>query len=51
MREAFIEELLGFHDAIVKGTPVRNTPEQARRDQALLIGLARKHITENKRTV
>lgn len=41
--EAFIEELKGFWSAIVEGKSVRNTAEQARRDMALLSGLARFH--------
>jgi len=43
--EAFIEELKGFWSAIVEGTPVRNTAEHARRDMALLLGLAQWHAT------
>ncbi len=42
-QEAFIEELAGFGSAIVKDDPVRNPPEDARRDQALLCGLAKWH--------
>ena len=42
--EAFVEELKGFWSAIVEGTPVRNTAEQARRDMKLLAGLARFHL-------
>ena len=38
--EAFVEELKGFWSAIVEGSPVRNTAEQARRDMKLLAGLA-----------
>lgn len=38
--EAYIRELQGFWDAIVNGSDVRNPPEEARRDQALLCGLA-----------
>jgi predicted dehydrogenase len=39
--EAFVRELEAFRASVVEGAPVRNTPEQARRDQALLCGLAR----------
>ncbi len=39
--EAFVNELEAFWSAIVTAAPVRNTVEQARRDQALLVGLAR----------
>lgn len=42
--EAFIEEMIGFWRAIVEGAPVRNPAEHARRDQALLCGLARHHM-------
>ncbi|MFO0992485.1 MAG: Gfo/Idh/MocA family oxidoreductase [Hyphomicrobiales bacterium] len=38
--EAYIRELDGFWDAIVNGRTVRNPPEEARRDQVLLCGLA-----------
>lgn len=38
--EAFVEELIGFWSAITEAKPVRNLPEHARRDQALLCGLA-----------
>jgi predicted dehydrogenase len=38
--EAFVRELESFWSAIVIGTPVRNTVEDARRDQRLLIALA-----------
>jgi len=41
--EAFVEEMKGFWRAIVEGEPVRNTPEHAARDMALLIGLAHHH--------
>jgi predicted dehydrogenase len=40
--EAYIRELEGFWSAIVEGTPLRTPFEQARRDQALLCGLARR---------
>jgi predicted dehydrogenase len=40
--EAFVEELKGWHRAITKGEPVRNTLEAARRDLALLATLGRK---------
>ncbi|PZQ95916.1 MAG: dehydrogenase [Cereibacter sphaeroides] len=46
-QEAFIEELKGFHRAITKGEPVRNTAEAAARDMALLAGLAAWHMTHN----
>jgi len=39
--EAYIRELEGFWDAVVTGAPVRNPPEEARRDQVLLCGFAR----------
>ena len=39
--EAFVEELKGFWAAVVEGAPVVNTAEAARRDQALLCGMAR----------
>jgi predicted dehydrogenase len=42
--EAFVEELKGFWSAVVEGSPVRNTAEQARRDMKLLAGLARFHL-------
>ncbi len=41
--EAFVEELKGFHRAITAGEPVRNPAEDARRDMALLAGLASWH--------
>jgi len=41
--EAYVRELQGFHEAIVSGSAVRNPPEHARRDQALLCGLAKWH--------
>src|SRR4029453_14040510 len=40
---AFVRELAAFHAACVESGPVRNTVEHARRDQALLCGLARHH--------
>jgi predicted dehydrogenase len=40
--EAFVRELEGFWGAIVRGAPQRNPLEHARRDQALLISMARK---------
>jgi predicted dehydrogenase len=43
--EAFVEELKGFWSAIVEGAPIRNTAEHARRDMALLSGLAEWHTT------
>jgi predicted dehydrogenase len=42
--EAFVEELIGFWSAIVEGVPVRNGAEHARRDMALLAGLARHYL-------
>ena len=39
--EAFVRELEAFWSAIVAGTPVRNSVEDARRDQRLLVALAR----------
>jgi hypothetical protein len=42
--EAFIEELKGFHRAITKSEPVRNTAEAAARDMSLLSGLALWHV-------
>ena len=38
--EAYVRELVGFWQAIVEGAPVRNSAEHARRDMALLCGLA-----------
>jgi len=49
--EAFVEELKGFWSAIVEGTPVRNTAEAARRDMALLAGLAVHHLAHKKHPV
>jgi predicted dehydrogenase len=46
--EAYIRELEGFWDAIVNGVPVRSSPEDARRDQALLCGLARWHALHKR---
>jgi len=46
--EAYIRELEGFWNAIVSGAPARNPPEQARRDQALLCGLAAWHANRSK---
>jgi predicted dehydrogenase len=46
--EAYVRELVGFHNAIVDGAVVRNTAEHARRDQALLCGLAAWHATRSK---
>lgn len=43
--EAFVEELKGLWSAIVEGTAVRNSAEQARLDMQLLGGLARVHAT------
>jgi predicted dehydrogenase len=40
-QEAFVREIEHFHDACTTGTPVRNSAEDARRDQALLCALAR----------
>lgn len=40
-KEAFVEEMVGFHAAITEGTPVRNTAEQAARDMELLCELTR----------
>lgn len=48
--EAFVEELKGFWSAIVEGTPVRNTAEQARRDMTLLAGLTRRHLAQLKQS-
>ncbi|TGQ69810.1 Gfo/Idh/MocA family oxidoreductase [Mesorhizobium sp. M00.F.Ca.ET.186.01.1.1] len=42
--EAFVEELRGFWGAMVNGDPVVNRPEHAARDQALLVGLTRRHL-------
>jgi predicted dehydrogenase len=42
--EAFVEELRGFHAAIVDGAPVANTPEHAARDMALLVALTRHFV-------
>ena len=44
--EAFVLELEAFWSAIVNATPVRNTVEQAGRDQRLLCDLAR-HVAGN----
>jgi len=41
--EAFVEELKGFHRAVTRGDPVRNTAEDARRDMSLLAGFATWH--------
>jgi predicted dehydrogenase len=49
--EAFVEELKGFWSAIVEGTQVRNTAEHARRDMALLLGLAQWHATNTPQAV
>ena len=49
--EAFVEELKGFWSAIVEGTPVRNTAEHARRDMALLLGLAQWHASNTRQAV
>jgi predicted dehydrogenase len=46
--EAFVEELKGFWSAIVEGTAVRNTAEAARRDMALLAGLATHYLARKK---
>jgi hypothetical protein len=46
--EAFVEELNGFWSAIVEGAPVRNTAEHARRDMALLAGLARHYLDHDR---
>jgi predicted dehydrogenase len=43
--EAFVAELEGFWSAITAQAPIRNTAEQARRDMALLAGLARWQAT------
>jgi len=39
--EAYVRELRGFWRAVVEGEPVRNTVEEARRDQALLCATGR----------
>ena len=49
--EAFVEELKGFWSAIVEGTAVRNTAEAARRDMALLAGLAAHYLAHKKHSV
>ncbi len=49
--EAFVEEMKGFWSAIAEGTPVRNTAEHARRDMALLLGLAQWHATNTPQAV
>jgi predicted dehydrogenase len=46
--EAFVEELKGFWSAIAEATPVRNTAEAARRDMALLAGLAAHYLAHEK---
>jgi predicted dehydrogenase len=46
--EAYVAELAGFWAAIVNGAPVRNPPEHARRDQALLCGLAARHAMRRR---
>ena len=38
--EAYVRELEGFWASVVEGAPVRNTFEDARRDQRLLCALA-----------
>ena len=48
--EAFVEELKGFWSAIVEGAAVRNTAEAARRDMALLAGLAAHHLAHKKQS-
>ena len=45
--EAYIRELEGFSNAIVNGAPSRNPPEEARRDQSLLCGLALWHASRS----
>jgi hypothetical protein len=40
--EAFVRELVGFADAVTGRAPVRNPPEEARTDQALLVAMARR---------
>ena len=45
---AFVRELTAFWDACINEAPSRNPPEHARRDQALLCGLARRHIETRK---
>ena len=44
--EAFVEELRGFHAAIVDGAPVVNRPEHAARDMTLLVGLTRHFLRQ-----
>ncbi|MBL8908770.1 MAG: hypothetical protein JNM20_19015 [Rhizobiales bacterium] len=46
--EAYIRQLEGFWNSVVSGAPVRNPPEEARRDQVLLCGLAT-HIAQHNR--
>ena len=46
---AYMRELVGFWDACVNGSPVRNSAEHARRDQKLLCGLAARHAEERGR--
>lgn len=43
-KEAFVEELRGFHASIIDKAPVVNLPEDAARDQRLLIGLTMRHV-------
>ena len=47
--EAFVEELKGFHRAITRGEPVRNTAEAAARDMRLLAGMATWHAGHNQK--
>jgi predicted dehydrogenase len=46
-REAFVEEMKGWWEAIVQGTPVRNTVEDACRDMALLAALGQRAMASD----
>ena len=50
MEEAFVRELCGFHKAIVHGTPVRNSAEEARADMQLIRDFARFAISASTAT-
>ncbi len=45
--EAFVRELQGFHEAVVNGTPVRNSAEEARDDLVLIREFARFALSDS----
>ena len=44
---AFTQELLHFHECIIKGTPCRTSLEEARNDVSLIIDIAKSYMTKS----